>query len=491
MFAAGTSVDQRRAALSVIAAPALPMVTQELARVGDVVSLRILKDLGAFNFDWTDLTVTHRTRRHPVLVGEALPMVDAVAAIVENQVQVHTAWRGSMQMRSEVTTLVPRLNASEDLRRFVRDLCAETIEALKTALDDACEARRRGDIHDKPLQEAFACVERTLDVIGAVACAMDDPHLFRDCREGSKQRRGGVLGSAIFSGAMGEVTPTAIALYFHSAKALLAIGPEAFDEPVVGHAVGDPDAGRWLYEDVLQTQESVPDPALVFVMLTAMRRPDGTFGTSDAKWIKDTLVHMACRGDWGHLLPMLIADHPEALAVDWGTVKRFAIDHALPDLMAIVLPTLNIQAPITDQPDLWFPRRHPVSRLLDCAHNNAIDHGDIDATLAMVLQAMIDRGQIGDVIDPAQTGPLGHWTGHTCAHFGFASSMALLVDAGLDPSMKNPLGLSVLDVAERDGRTVVANMLRAAGARRAAMAAIGEMTPESAMACPRSGLGHG
>lgn len=474
MFAADATREQRNAALAVMSAPVLPMVVQELARVGDVKSLRALKELGRFDFDWTDLTGSAPCR-HPVLVRDALPMVDALAAIVENQSRVQASWTGSMEMRSEVTTSVPRLNASTALKAFVRDVYVEVIEGLNQGLVGTCDARKRGDIWDEPVKLAFACVERTLDVIGAVACAMDDPDLYLRSREGSNQRRGPVLGSHIFSGAMGEVTPTAVALYFQSANALSAIGLEAFDQPVVGHEVGDPQSMQRWYAEVLDMQDSVPSPALMSAMLGSMRRPDGTFREHDSNWIKATLVHMACRGDWGHLLPMLIADHPDVIELGETVAKRFAMDHALPEVMAFILPNLVIQPPVR-RPDQWFDGQHPVPRLLDCASNNAIDHGDIDATLTLVLRAMVERGQIGDVLDPAQTGTVGHWAAHTCAHFGFTSSIALLIDAGLDPSEKDPLGLSVLDVAERGGRPVVANMLRAAGARRAAMAAIGEMT---------------
>ena len=74
-----------------------------------------------------------------------------------------------------------------------------------------------------------------------------------------------------------------------------------------------------------------------------------------------------------------------------------------------------------------------------------------------VMQLLLDHHAFIDAESPNGTTPL-----MMAAHYGTPEAVKFLLDAGADPSMKNQLGLSAADFAERAGRKDLAQALAAA-----------------------------
>jgi hypothetical protein len=74
-----------------------------------------------------------------------------------------------------------------------------------------------------------------------------------------------------------------------------------------------------------------------------------------------------------------------------------------------------------------------------------------------ILQMLLDQSAYIDAESPNKTTPL-----MMAARYGSPESVQLLLDAGADPTLRNELGLTALDFAERGARPDAIRMLTAA-----------------------------
>lgn len=73
-----------------------------------------------------------------------------------------------------------------------------------------------------------------------------------------------------------------------------------------------------------------------------------------------------------------------------------------------------------------------------------------------VLHLLLEENAYIDAASPNNTTPL-----MMAAHYGTPSAVKLLLEAGADPMLKNDLGLSAIDFANRGNRTESANIISA------------------------------
>jgi len=74
-----------------------------------------------------------------------------------------------------------------------------------------------------------------------------------------------------------------------------------------------------------------------------------------------------------------------------------------------------------------------------------------------IMQMLLDEHAYIDAASPNQTTPL-----MMAAHYGTAAAVKLLLDAGADPGLRNELGLTAIDFAQRANRPDVAELIAAA-----------------------------
>lgn len=74
-----------------------------------------------------------------------------------------------------------------------------------------------------------------------------------------------------------------------------------------------------------------------------------------------------------------------------------------------------------------------------------------------VMELLLEEHAFIDAESPNKTTPL-----MMAAHYGTLASVKLLLEAGADPSVRNELGLSAVDFAQRAGRQDAADMVSAA-----------------------------
>jgi hypothetical protein len=74
-----------------------------------------------------------------------------------------------------------------------------------------------------------------------------------------------------------------------------------------------------------------------------------------------------------------------------------------------------------------------------------------------IIQLLLDEHAYIDAESPNKTTPL-----MMAAHYGTPQAVKLLLEAGADPSLRNELGLSAVDFAQRANRRDAAEMIAAA-----------------------------
>lgn len=74
-----------------------------------------------------------------------------------------------------------------------------------------------------------------------------------------------------------------------------------------------------------------------------------------------------------------------------------------------------------------------------------------------IMQILLDENAYIDAESPNRTTPL-----MMAAHYGSPAAVKLLLEAGADPTLRNELGLSAIDFAQRGNRRDAADMIAAA-----------------------------
>lgn len=460
----------------VLQGEALYAFTQECVRSNDIASLQALRAMGRFDFAVDDLGSGCRDDRS-VMSNEALPMIDALSAIVHNQALVKFTWDMPLTVRRTASAHLPQLQASDEVRAFVRQVFAATIDRL---------VRMELEVLDDDEVNNLAYTKAaTMAVMAAVAGAMNDPATLKKVlacagTEGyvqpTRPLEASLKNVRVFSSAV-TCTPPAYALYFGATDALALVRQKDVAEGIGRNFLSDASSEVFRVSDAICPHGQLPAPETVRCALNLMKldRDFDEFSGDDESWFRDILVQNACSGVWPHLLPMLIKDHPSVFDLDLEVAEVQATFHALPELLAHLLPTMDIAREIAEGVAGPLSPLHPLMQLVKGSEASAAEHGDTDASLLMILREMASRDLMGDV----WSGTVGHGNApisFACVDHGWISSFAFLVDAGLE--LEQSWHSRTLDEWAKDASNPrCADILRAARARRSALDAISDVSP--------------
>lgn len=447
------------------------------ASMGDARMLEALREAGRFEIEPRDV-LESALSINPILSFDAIQVVDSLASVL---LPFKLQYKHEPSLGAAPTGSAKTWHCKLEVDDAVQDLVKKVFHDV---LDDlaAFEASDHDFVSASEEDDAGMCIRASRGVIAAVACAMDDVSLLKRCLSADQ---GKSLDTRLkththFTNVADvEFLPSGFAVLFGSVNCIRELGVQSVEHlktvAINPKFDASDDARSWnpLLLATHVSNQGAPRNAVLGAILDGLQEADGSYAGDVARWLPGQALSMLGRGN-PQILGVLL-DHGVA-EIDLDVTRRVAFEFALPELAARFLEKApdSVFPRLEDGPEgsRWFSGDHPVVSMIS---NFDAPKAQVDAALAMVIDAMASRGLISDLIEARDASEVTF-----AEHLVYderPASMAAMLANGLDPLMRTGGrdNLSLLEFAEAEQRNApgpFVNMMRAAVARNAAMLAL-------------------